>query len=98
MLISPPINFLSTLATMWSHSRSKDADAREKLTRNPTLALFGHDDVFVGVRRFREWAEGLAAGRSGFRFREVEGAGHFWHDRDAVKVLREEVAGFVGGI
>lgn len=62
------------------------------------MALFGDDDIFVGVRRFRGWAEGLAKGRSGFRFREVEGAGHFWHDKDAVKVLRVEVAAFVNAI
>lgn len=142
-----------------------------KLTRCPTLALYGTEDAFSSRKKLRAWAERLgrevSAGKaqagsetsrsttevyspvsdvsshsvgslgnalgirrqedfggmdgscvsvetghtkgirswgnkwdcgddtSRFRFVEVEGAGHFWHERGAVGALRKGVTGFV---
>lgn len=71
-----------------------------KFTIDPTLALFGDDDVFVSVNKLRAWADRLHSacerrGQPVFRSREVPGAGHFWHDHEAAQILREEVKLFV---
>lgn len=100
LLVSPLQGIVNSLATMWS-SKSIGSQAVEndmKLTIDPTLALFGDDDVFVSVKRLRVWAEklmGAEKGDSQFRHREVAGAGHFWHHHEAIKILREEVKAFV---
>lgn len=65
LLISPPINYLSGLASLWSSaSRAREAEIQHKLTDNPTLAIFSDNDEFVSVRRFRTWADKLAAFKS----------------------------------
>jgi alpha/beta superfamily hydrolase len=94
ILISPPVNHFTGLASLWSSSsKARTAEIHDKLTRNPTFALFGDSDSFLGVKRFRAWAEKIEedAGEL-FMYREVQGAGHFWNRREDVKVLRDEVA------
>ncbi|KAG0645481.1 hypothetical protein D0Z07_8459 [Hyphodiscus hymeniophilus] len=102
LLVSPLHGWVSTLATMWS-SRSvkeKEIEPDMKFIVHPTLALFGDDDVFVSVKRLRAWVEKLKGAKIEdktfqFQYREVSGAGHFWHDHRAIQILREEVKGFV---
>lgn len=107
MLISPLRGWVNNIATMWSIKSSKEkeplSENEMKLTIDPTLALFGDDDVFVSVKRLRTWAEkltgpGKITAGSRFRYREIPGAGHFWHDYEAIQVLREEVESFVSGL
>lgn len=94
LLISPPVNHFTSLVSLWSSSsKPRTREIHDKLTSNPTLALFGDSDSFVGVKRFRSWAEKNKedAGEL-FTSREVQGAGHFWNRREDVKVLRDEVS------
>jgi len=105
LLVSPLQGWVNTLATMWStKSAGKDniPENEMKLVIDPTLALYGDNDVFVSVKRLRSWAGKLmGAGKGGngqFRHREVANAGHFWHDHDALKILQEEVRDFVRGL
>ena len=107
LLISPLQGLVNHLATMWTSKSSKEKEPlpehEMKLTIDPSLALFGDDDIFVSVKRLRAWAEKLterstSAGGSQFRHREIPGAGHFWHDYEAVRILREEVHGFVSSL
>jgi hypothetical protein len=115
LLISPLQGWINSLATMTLFgsrtAKSRPAgDARAavsehdmKLTVDPTLALFGDDDVFVSIHKLRAWADKMrtACGRREepkFRYREVAGAGHFWHDREAVRILQEEVRRFVSSL
>lgn len=61
------------------------------------LAVYGTDDMFTGVGRYRYWVNGKVE-RSAGRFRgvEVDGAGHFWMQEEAWMVkLREGVAGWI---
>jgi hypothetical protein len=102
LLVSPLHGWVSTLATMWGSKfgREKDMEPDRKFTIDPTLALFGDDDIFVSVKRLRSWVEKLKATEGQgeacqFRHREVTGAGHFWHDHEAVRILQEEVKSFV---
>lgn len=105
LLVSPLQGWVNTLATMWSaKSVGKDTipENEMKLVIDPTLALYGDDDVFVSIKRLRSWAGKLMGAGKGshgqFRHREVANAGHFWHDHDALKILQEEVKDFVRGL
>jgi pimeloyl-ACP methyl ester carboxylesterase len=105
LLVSPLQGWINTLATMWSaRSPGKDSipENEMKLVIDPTLALYGDDDVFVSIKRLRSWAGKLMGAGKGsrgqFRHREVANAGHFWHDHDALKILQEEVKDFVRGL
>ena len=102
LLVSPLHGWVSTLATLWSSKfgREKESEPDMKFTVDPTLVVFGDDDVFVSVKRLRNWVEKLkGAKREGescqFRHQEVSGAGHFWHDHEAIRVLQDEVTAFV---
>lgn len=101
LLISPLQGFVSHLLTLFSSRSWKDQipDHEMKLTVDPSLVVFGDDDVFVSVKRLRSWAGKLSEASKGsgrFRYTEVSGAGHFWQDFEAVKVLQEEVKAFIG--
>lgn len=100
LLISPLQGFVHGLATMFSAKFC--AEHEVKLTVDPTLAVFGDDDVFVSIKKLRAWSERLAETRIGkggedsrFRYVEVGGAGHFWHDRGAVRILQDEIKCFL---
>jgi hypothetical protein len=106
LIISPLHGWVSNLARMWSSQPGKEREMEPdmKFALEPTLALFGDDDIFVSVRKLRAWAEKLNGmkkddcEKSLFRFREVPGAGHFWHDYDAIQILQEEVRVFVASL
>ncbi|KAG9236443.1 hypothetical protein BJ875DRAFT_482269 [Amylocarpus encephaloides] len=104
LLTSPLHGMINSLATMFSSkpsTREKDLlpEPEFKLGVNPTLALFGDDDVFVSVKKLRAWAEKLEMSKgTKFRYREVSGAGHFWHDLEALAILQEEVKLFARGL
>ncbi|KAF4627266.1 hypothetical protein G7Y89_g10886 [Cudoniella acicularis] len=104
LLVSPLQGWINSLATMFTFKSGRDQDfASEnemKFTIDPTLAVFGDDDIFVSVKKLRAWVEKLEkAGKGGenshFRHREVAGAGHFWLRYEAVTILEEEVRNFV---
>jgi hypothetical protein len=104
LLISPLQGLINNLATMWSSHSGKGKDSisenEMKLAVDPTLALFADDDGFVSIKKLRPWAEKLSnAGKGGktaqFKYTEVAGAGHFWHDYEAIKILQEDVKTFV---
>jgi hypothetical protein len=109
LLISPLQGILSSLATMWSTKALRERDFLSeneiKFTIDPTLALFADDDIFVSVKRLRSWAEKLEkAGKEKegkgrmFRYREIEGGGHFWHDKEALEALLRDVGEFVASL
>lgn len=73
--------------------------AEQKLVEYPTLAVYGDSDVFVAVKKFRDWASRLqSVSQSEFRAHEISTAGHFYIEegvayrlRDAVKAFAEEL-------
>lgn len=68
---------------------------RQKLVDNPTLAVYGDADVFVGVRRYRDWASKLqAAPESRFRAHEISTAGHFYAEPGTMQKLADAVRTF----
>lgn len=104
LLVSPLQGLVNSLATLWTSKCWKEKDSisenEMKFTVDPTLAIFGDDDVFVSAKRLRAWAEKITdaskeGGNCQFRYTEVSGAGHFWHDRQAVKILQNQIKTFV---
>ncbi|KAK0113616.1 hypothetical protein ONS96_014471 [Cadophora gregata f. sp. sojae] len=104
LLVSPLQGLINSLATLWTSKCWRDKESisehEMKFTVDPTLAIFGDDDVFVSARRLRAWSEklrdaGKEEGKRHFRHIEVPGAGHFWHDREAIKTLQNQVRNFV---
>ncbi|KAJ4424930.1 hypothetical protein N0V82_000434 [Gnomoniopsis sp. IMI 355080] len=72
-----------------------DTAERQKLVDNPTLAIYGDADVFVAVKRFREWATKMQAEPgSKFRAHEVSTAGHFYVEHGTLQRLAEAVKAF----
>ncbi|KAK7744076.1 hypothetical protein SLS53_003594 [Cytospora paraplurivora] len=70
---------------------------RQKLVENPTIAVYGDSDVFVGVKKFREWAARLqSAPGSRFRAHEISTAGHFYAEEGTAQRLADAVRAFSG--
>lgn len=70
---------------------------RQKLVENPTLAVYGDSDVFVTVKRFREWASKLQTiPGSKFRAHEVSTAGHFYIEEGTMQRLIDAIKAFSG--
>ncbi|XMA11872.1 hypothetical protein WAI453_004663 [Rhynchosporium graminicola] len=104
LLVSPLLGLINSLATLWTskcwRERESISEHEMKFTIDPTIALFGDDDMFVSGKRLRAWAEKMRVTKAegaNFRFEyvEVHGAGHFWHERKAIEMMRETIARFV---
>lgn len=88
------------------HDSSESEEQREvvlgddqKFVTNPTLAIYGDQDVFLALKKMREWAAHLSATRdSSFRYVEVSGAGHFWVEERVIFHLRDAIGNFSLGI
>ncbi|KAK6527206.1 hypothetical protein TWF281_010396 [Arthrobotrys megalospora] len=100
----PPVSMFLNLPNpiAWLPTKKKKEEEEEHLEdevedERDVLAVYGSDDLFTGVGRYRNWTKGKVE-RSGGKFRgvEVDGAGHFWMQEEAWMVkLREGVAGWV---
>lgn len=78
---------------------SKDSPERQKLVENPTLAIYGDTDVFVAVKKFREWASKLQdEPGTKFRAHEISTAGHFYVEEGTLQRLVEAVKVFSGDL
>lgn len=86
LLVSPLLPPISKLAMLFSTHAKSDSGGNEvntKLTSHHTLAIYGDKDVFTSRKKLRVWAVTLWRRHSSlFRFHEVVGAGHFWHQHD----------------
>ncbi|KAI1760806.1 Alpha/Beta hydrolase protein [Hypoxylon sp. FL1150] len=73
----------------------EETEAEAKLTRNPTLAIYGDQDGFLSLRKMREWTTQLSSTEgSQFHYVEVSSAGHFWIEEGVLNKLREAVFSF----
>ncbi len=90
LLLSPLQPPISMFAMMFSNLRSGYLAQREaKLLDHPTLVVYGDKDFFTSQRKLRRWAENLKVkSTSLFRFHEVPGAGHFWHEEGVDSQMR----------
>ncbi|ROV92824.1 hypothetical protein VPNG_09098 [Cytospora leucostoma] len=100
-LASPVSSLLGRLPRPVVRGRDRHRDEtkaeRQKLVENPTIAVYGDSDVFVGVKKFREWAARLqSAPGSRFRAHEVSTAGHFYVEEGTAQRLADAVRAFSG--
>lgn len=78
-------------------SPAESKQERQKLIDHPTLAIYGDSDVFVAVKRFRDWAARLqSASGSRFRAHEISTAGHFYIEEGTMQRLADAVRAFSG--
>ncbi|KAI9796765.1 MAG: hypothetical protein M1833_006005 [Piccolia ochrophora] len=90
LLVSPILPPVSSLATMFA------ALGPESIVDCPTLAVYGSADAFTSKRKLCRWAEDRARrSGSGFVFREIESAGHFWIEEGVDVELKEAVGGWM---
>lgn len=94
--IVPHLLALNLARSMFTRSRHPEAQAAEdKLVENPTLAIFGDTDVFVGVAKLRAWVERLGGQESSkFTALEVATAGHFWVEQGVLVKAAEAIKEF----
>lgn len=68
---------------------------KQKMLDNPTLAIYGDSDMFVAVKRFREWTSKLQSiPGSKFRAHEISTAGHFYVEEGTMQRLADAVRAF----
>lgn len=101
-LLPPLSSFLSFSTMSLSFWRHHDHNP-QTLLRHPTLVIFGTKDIFTSSTKLDTWCKkmetlsGEAKGQSSFRWRRVEGAGHFWRERGVETELRESIREWVDG-
>lgn len=110
LLISPLQGLVTKLATMWSKTpqvktkelsknQESSCDIEVELVLNDTLAIFGDEDIFSASKKLRLWANSLnSEENSRFRHVEISGAGHFWHEEEAMNQMRTNIKKFVSGL
>lgn len=93
LLISPPLILVTTLVTTFSSMiRMNTPYSEEKICCSPTLMIYGDRDFFTSQKRYRKWAEVLAAKPgSRFQFHEVAGAGHFYREKGVETEMRSYI-------
>ncbi|KAI5477416.1 alpha/beta hydrolase, N-terminal domain protein [Pseudohyphozyma bogoriensis] len=89
VLISYPLSVMWALTAF--RSSSFTSGLKERVATNDVLAVFGDEDNFSGVGKLRAWSEGLGEGTERFKSVEVEGADHFWREREVKMRLLGEV-------
>jgi hypothetical protein len=63
----------------------------------PTLIVWGSVDSFTSNRRLKAWAERLSkvAGQGMLKWRDFEGAGHFWREEGVMRAMTGEVGEWI---
>jgi hypothetical protein len=66
----------------------------------PTLIVWGSVDSFTSNRRLKAWVERLSktAGPGTLRWRDFEGAGHFWREAGVMKMMTGEIGEWIRGL
>lgn len=78
LLISYPLSVAWALCALQTSSFTSALRNRSKDCR--VLAVYGDQDQFTAVEKFRRWAAELGPSES-FRSVEIPGADHFWRNR-----------------
>lgn len=102
LLISPllpPVSFFlnpsfGAISGIYNPSAASSSD--ETLTTNPTLTVFGSEDVFTSASKLRTWAKKMqVASRGSLEWLEVDGASHFWREEGVEDEMRQRIARWV---
>lgn len=104
LLVSPILPPVSLFVTMFSRVSFISGMSRglslqgahvptpspdEQLRTHPTFVIYGTSDIFTPHKKIRRWVDTLRhAPGSKVESREIEGAGHFWVERDTEPQMR----------
>lgn len=105
LVISPVVlPFTNTLCppgplvpTLGARRKASNTGAGTTFLQRPTLALFGSSDSFTSGRRLCGWAEkqAQASAASGFTWKQIDGAGHFWREEGVMQALQDRITDWV---
>ncbi|KAJ5788475.1 hypothetical protein N7457_003465 [Penicillium paradoxum] len=71
----------------------------DQQSTHPVLALFGDQDTFTSAGKLQRWSDEMAhMPRSQFRFRMIDGAGHFWREPGVEMRARHALKEWLGQI
>lgn len=99
LLISPLLPPISSLISIGSSSNSEKEELQIRLSKYPSLAVFGSSDIFTSTKKLRSWAQQISTKpNSAFQFVEINGAGHFWHEEGVQKRLKLALREWIRGL
>ncbi|KAI4153497.1 MAG: hypothetical protein LQ340_002285 [Diploschistes diacapsis] len=101
--VLPPVSsFLTMFGKQWRPLGSSSSvslpntAAKVQSDRNRTFAVFGDNDFFTSSKKLQKWATSLANPLdSGFSYKEVAGAGHFWQEQGAKTELERSIVSWL---
>jgi len=102
LLISPllpPVSFFlspSFGSVFGNFNRAAAPSSVTTLTSNPTLAVFGSDDMFTSASKLQTWSKKMqVASHGAFEWLEIDGASHFWREEGVEDKMRQRIARWV---
>ena len=100
LLISPPLHLVTTLLTALSSLIKMNTPYSEgKICCSPTLMIYGDRDFLTSQKRYRKWAEALAAKPgSRFQYHEVAGASHSYREKGVETEMRSCIREWIQSI
>jgi hypothetical protein len=106
LLVSPLLPPVALFTTMFSSlsfavkkksvpalaSGTPASKPEEELVSHPSCAVYGDRDSFTSQKKLRKWAESLKQKpNSQFHFFEIDGAGHFWQEKNLVERMTTSI-------
>ncbi|GAA6030090.1 hypothetical protein JCM8097_009250 [Rhodosporidiobolus ruineniae] len=94
LLLSYPLSVLWALCFFRSSPFTSALDTLVRRGENRVLAIYGDKDQFSGVEKLRAWSARLEkeAGDGGrFKVLEIEGADHFWREKEKKRAMLASV-------
>ena len=87
LLISPVLGIIGSALSAFGNT----TDVTTTLASEPTLVVYGDNDVFTTTRKIRQWTQKLSSSSGRFRAVEVNGAGHFWREHGVAERLSNAI-------
>lgn len=75
----PPVSTSLAISLGQTFWKASDHSTAENISRHPTLAVTGGEDMFTASKSLRKWSQKYGA-TGDFTFEEVKEAGHFWRE------------------
>jgi pimeloyl-ACP methyl ester carboxylesterase len=101
-LLPPLSNFLSLSTSSLLFWRHHSDHQPPTLLQHPTLIIYGTKDMFTSSTKLDAWCKKMDTlaiqNKGSFRWRKVDGAGHFWREKGVEMELGLSVREWVGEV
>lgn len=102
LLISYPLSVMWALTLFRPHAFSTRLTALARDAQLPLMFIRGDRDQFTGDSKYATWEKTLLEGSRQTLFSKIEGADHFWSDREHLRKMLDNVTAWLesngGGI